>query len=129
MKRIALALATASLFLAVTALPAVAVALPITSQPAPDSAALVEPRVFLTLTKTLTSASGVRLKVTYTYNDGYGIISGIQSATVVAPFPTNISDLKISYKIKDNGRFVEFIINYYNSSTQSRGTDYVYLYA
>ena len=121
-------IAAASAFaLCLTSFATPALAIAVSETPREESQA-ISPRLFLQLETTLTAKSGIKINVGYTYNDAYGLISGVRWANVVSA-PGNTCLWTVTYSINDGGKNVCFKIHYFNSSTQSWGDEYVYLYA
>lgn len=126
MKKAIIALATASTVL-LSPLYCAPYALALTSDnPSVEQAA--EPREFINLTTTVTSVSGIRIKVYYTLNSAYSVLSGVSRISYLY-VPANIQPTGWEQLSIDGGKQIRIKLKYYNTSTQSDGCDYVYIYA
>lgn len=74
-------------------------------------------RAFLQMQETISYNCGIYLNVKYTFNDGYGAISAINSITMTR-CPSNISNVSWNYTRMDGGDSYLIIVHFTRNGTR-----------
>ena len=115
-KAIALGLASLTLWSS-TVVPAIAAE----SVPAEDASAVTDitTKSLLNLTEVISFSCGFKLKVSYTTNDGYGIITNIRGTSTYY-CPSDVKSPSWTYQKMNGGKYYRFTLCYTYNGVSSK---------